>query len=44
MVIDEVNDQRPYCCGTDNGVHESEVDFRIEGDGNPRRRSHQPSA
>lgn len=33
MVIVEVNDKMPYTHGVDCGVHESEVDFVIEGDG-----------
>ncbi|MFT5510353.1 MAG: acyl-CoA hydrolase [Hyphomicrobiaceae bacterium] len=32
-VIVEVNASLPYCHGQENGVHESEVDFIIEGDG-----------
>ncbi|MBX9884814.1 MAG: 4-hydroxybutyrate CoA-transferase [Novosphingobium sp.] len=30
VVIVEVNPALPYCCGPDNAVHESEVDFVIE--------------
>jgi acyl-CoA hydrolase len=35
IVIVEVNEASPYCYGHDNGVHESEVDFVIDGDGVP---------
>ena len=35
VVIVEVNESQPYCFGQDNGVHESEVDFLIDGDGQP---------
>ncbi len=34
-VIVEVNPSLPYCLGQENGVHESEVDFIIDGDGPP---------
>jgi len=34
-VIVEVNPALPWCHGQDNAVHESEVDFVIEGDGRP---------
>ncbi len=34
-VILEVNPGLPYCLGQDNAVHESEVDFIIDGDGRP---------
>lgn len=34
-VIIEVNPALPYCFGQENSVHESEVDFVIEGDGRP---------
>jgi len=33
VVIVEVNPALPWCHGPDNAVHESEVDFVIEGDG-----------
>ncbi|MFM9937080.1 MAG: acetyl-CoA hydrolase/transferase family protein [Novosphingobium sp.] len=33
VVIVEVNPSLPWCCGPDNAVHESEVNFVIEGDG-----------
>jgi acyl-CoA hydrolase len=33
MVILEVNPSLPYCHGKENSVHESEVDFIIDGDG-----------
>ena len=35
LVIVEVNREVPYVFGRDNGVHVSEVDFVIEGDGRP---------
>ena len=35
VVILEVNPALPWCHGRDNAVHESEVDFVIEGDGAP---------
>ncbi len=35
IVIVEINEALPYCHGTNNGVHESEVDFLIDGDGLP---------
>ena len=35
LVIVEVCSGSPYSCGQDNGVHESEVDFVIDGDGLP---------
>ena len=35
IVIVEVNENMPYCHGVEAGVHESEVDFVIEGDGAP---------
>jgi acyl-CoA hydrolase len=35
LVVVEINDSLPYCLGPDNGVHESEVDFVIDGDGAP---------
>ncbi len=35
VVVLEVNPALPYCFGPDNGVHESEADFIIEGDGAP---------
>ena len=35
VVIVEVNSHVPYIFGKDNGVHVSEVDFIIEGDGQP---------
>ena len=35
IVVVEVNETSPYCCGQENGVHESEVDFVIDGDGQP---------
>jgi len=34
-VILEVNSALPYCFGQENGVHESAVDFIIDGDGAP---------
>jgi acyl-CoA hydrolase len=34
-VILEVNPGLPWCHGRDNAVHESEVDFVIDGDGRP---------
>lgn len=34
-VIVEVNPSLPWCRGQENAVHESEVDFVIEGDGRP---------
>ena len=34
-VIVEVCEAMPYCHGPDNGVHVSEVDFVIQGDGEP---------
>jgi acyl-CoA hydrolase len=34
-VIVEVNDNLPYCHGVDNGIHVSEVDVVIDGDGQP---------
>ena len=34
-VIVEVNDALPYCHGVDNGIHVSEVDVVIDGDGQP---------
>lgn len=33
IVVLEVNPALPYCLGRDNAVHESEVDFLIDGDG-----------
>ena len=33
IIIVEINEALPYCYGTSNGVHESEVDFVIDGDG-----------
>ena len=33
VVIVEVNPGLPYCLGQENGVHETEVDFIIDGDG-----------
>lgn len=33
VVIVEVNPALPYCLGRDNGVHESEIDYVIDGDG-----------
>ena len=35
IVVVEVNDSLPYCHGVGAGVHESDVDFIIEGDGSP---------
>jgi acyl-CoA hydrolase len=35
IVIIEVNDQIPHCEGEGNGVHASEVDYIIDGDGTP---------
>ena len=35
VMIVEVNEGQPYCLGSDNGVHESEVDFVIDGTGLP---------
>lgn len=35
IVILEVNPSLPYCFGKENAVHESEVDFVIDGDGRP---------
>lgn len=35
VLIIEVNPGLPYCHGQENGVHESEVDFIIDGDGVP---------
>ncbi len=35
IVIVEVNASLPYCYGQENAVHESEVDFVIDGDGRP---------
>lgn len=35
IVILEVNPGLPYCHGRENAVHESEVDFVIDGDGQP---------
>lgn len=35
VVILEVNPGLPYCFGQDNAVHETEVDFIIDGDGAP---------
>jgi len=35
VVILEVNPALPYCYGQENAVHESEVDFLIDGDGRP---------
>jgi acyl-CoA hydrolase len=35
VVIVEVNESLPYCYGPDNGVHESQVDFVIDGDHAP---------
>ena len=33
IVVIEVNPSLPYCLGQENGVHESEVDFIIDGNG-----------
>ena len=33
VVIVEVNPALPYCLGQDNAVHESEIDYIIDGDG-----------
>ena len=35
IVIVEVNPGLPHCLGQENAVHESEVDFVIDGDGRP---------
>src|SRR5438128_8224922 len=35
VVIVEVNDAMPYVYGIDNGIHISDVDFIIDGDGQP---------
>ena len=35
IVIVEVNPSLPHCFGQENAVHESEVDFVIDGDGRP---------
>ena len=35
VVILEVNPSLPYCYGQENAVHESEVDFIMDGDGRP---------
>ena len=35
LVIVETNDQLPYVFGCENGVHVSEVDYAIQGDGQP---------
>ena len=35
VVIVEVNHAVPYVCGIDNGIHISDVDFIIDGDGQP---------
>lgn len=35
IVILEVNPALPYCMGQENAVHQSEVDFIIDGDGQP---------
>jgi acyl-CoA hydrolase len=35
MVIVEVSKSLPYACGDENGVHLSEVDYIVEGDGDP---------
>lgn len=35
VVIVEVNPGLPHCLGRENSVHESEVDFVIDGDGRP---------
>jgi len=35
IVIIEVNPSLPWCVGRENAVHESEVDFVIDGDGRP---------
>jgi acyl-CoA hydrolase len=35
IVIVEINDKIPHCEGESNGVHASEVDFIIDGDGAP---------
>jgi acyl-CoA hydrolase len=35
IVILEVNPALPWCHGQDNAVHESEVDYVIDGDGRP---------
>jgi acyl-CoA hydrolase len=34
-VVVEVNDSLPYCYGSDQNIHVSEVDYIIEGDGAP---------
>ena len=35
VIIVEVNHAVPYVCGIDNGIHISDVDFIIDGDGQP---------
>jgi len=35
LVIIEVTEGNPYCCGVENGVHISEVDYIIQGDNQP---------
>lgn len=35
IVVVEVNDRIPYCEGEGNGVHASEIDYIIDGDGAP---------
>jgi len=35
LVIVEINEQVPYVFGRENGVHVSEVDYVIQGDGKP---------
>jgi len=42
VVIVEVNPAMPYVCGVDNGVHISDVDFIIDGDGQPPTELHNP--
>ena len=44
VLIVEVNPGLPYCYGQENGVHESEVDFIIEGDGRPPQELPSPAA
>jgi acyl-CoA hydrolase len=44
IVIVEVNPGLPYCHGLENGVHESEVDFIIDGDGAPPAELLNPAA